>query len=102
MILDNAIRESRITLAHRDHGKGELEKDLAAAEAQLANQQPALNTTSSRANSATKKPPTTPRPPAAPLFGCLAEKQAGGMSYDDAWTLAKKERSTLFEQMTRK
>src|SRR5206468_3483233 len=39
MILDNAVRENRITLAQRDHWKSELEKDLAAAEAQLANQQ---------------------------------------------------------------
>lgn len=38
----------------------------------------------------------------AALVSYLAEKQASGMSYDDAWSLAKKERSALFEQMVRK
>lgn len=102
MILDNSIRDGRITLAQRDEWKTKLEADLTAAETALANQAPALNTTSQTrelgnqkeifANEATRR---------SELLAFISEKQAAGMDYDAAWALAKKERAALFEQMTR-
>jgi hypothetical protein len=41
-------------------------------------------------------------PSALELSAFLSEKQASGMSYDDAWALAKKERAVPFDQMIRK
>jgi hypothetical protein len=102
-ILDNAIRDSRITLAQRDEWKTRLESDLAAAEAQLAKQQPTLNTTSlTRELGNEKSAYETEATRRAQLVAYLAERQAAGLDYDTAWNLAKKERSALFEQMIRK
>jgi hypothetical protein len=103
MILDNAIRESRITLAQRDHWKAELEKDLAAAEAQLVKQQPTLNTTSvTRELGNEKGAYETEATRRAALIGYISEQQAKGLTYDEAWSRAKVERAALFEHMIRK
>lgn len=103
MILDNSIRAGQITLAQRAEWQSKLQQDLAAAEAALANCAPALNTTSvTRDLGEQKQLLANEQTWRAELVAYLAEKQASGMSYDDAWTLAKKERSALFEQMSRK
>jgi phage I-like protein len=103
MILENAVRESRITLAQRDHWKAELEKDLAAAEAQLAKQQPTLNTTSvTRELGNEKGAYDTEATRRAALVGYISEQQAKGLTYDEAWSRAKVERAALFEHMVRK
>lgn len=103
MILDNAVRENRITLAQRDHWKAELEKDLAAAEAQLAKQQPALNTTSvTRELGNEKGAYDTEATRRAALIGYIAEQQAKGLTYDEAWAKAKIDRADIFANMVRK
>jgi phage I-like protein len=100
MILDNAIRESRITLAQRDHWKTELEKDFAAAETALANQQPALNTESKTRELGNQKYAyDTAAGRQAALTAYIGEQMANGLSYDDAWQRAKTEKAEVFVQM---
>jgi hypothetical protein len=103
MILDNAIRENRITLAQRDHWKGEHEKDFAAGETQLANQQPVLNTESTtRELGNHKNAYDTEATRRAALTAYIAEQESTGLSYDEAWAKAKVERADIFANMARK
>jgi hypothetical protein len=103
MILDNAVRENRITLAQRDHWKTELEKDLAAAETALANQQPALNTESkTRELGNQKNAYDTEATRRAALTAYIGEQMANGLSYDDAWQRAKAEKTDIFANMAKR
>jgi hypothetical protein len=103
MILENAIRDSRITLAQRDHWKAELEKDLAAAETALANSAPVLNTKSMTRDLGNEKGAyDTEATRRAALVGYIAEQQSKGLTYDEAWSRAKVERADVFASMARR
>jgi phage I-like protein len=100
MILDNAIRESRITLAQRADWQTKFEKDFAAAETQLANQQPALNTESKTRDLGNHKNVyDTAAGRQAALTTYIGEQMANGLSYDDAWQRAKAEKADIFANM---
>jgi phage I-like protein len=103
MILDNAIRENRITLAQRDHWRAELEKDLAAAEIALANQQPALNTESvTRELGNQKEILANEQSRRAALNDYITQQMANGATYDEAWAKAKMERAEIFANMAKR
>ena len=102
-ILDNAIRESRITLAQRDHWKAEFEKDFAAAETQLANQEPVLNTESATRDLGNHKNAyDTEATRRAALTAYIAEQESKSLTYDEAWQRAKSERADIFANMKAK
>jgi hypothetical protein len=103
MILDNAVSENRITLAQRDHWKGEFEKDFAATETQLANQRPVLNTESTtRELGNHKNAYDTEATRRSALTAYIAEQESKGLSYDEAWQRAKSERADIFANMKAK
>lgn len=103
LALAAAISNSRITIAERADWKEKLEKDFPGNYALLTHKKTDLNTQSQTKDLGNEKKvfdnEATRR---AELTGYLAEKQAAGMSYDQAWALAKKERAGLFEQMGKK
>src|SRR5687767_5067913 len=100
MILDDAIRDSRIKLAERDRWKGDLEKDLAAGEVALANKQPTLNTTSqTRELGNQKNAYDAAAGRQAALTAYIGEQMANVLTYDDAWARAKTERADIFANM---
>jgi phage I-like protein len=100
MLLDNAIRDGRVTLAQRADWQTKFEKDFAAAEMQLANQQPTLNTESkTRELGNQKNAYDTEATRRAALVGYITEQQAKGLSYDEAWSKAKVARADVFANM---
>ena len=102
MILDNAIRESRITIAQREEWKSKLQQDLAAAEAALADCAPALNTRSiTRELGNEKAAYDTEATRRTALTAYISEQEAKGLSYDEAWAKAKIERAEIFTSMQR-
>lgn len=103
LLLDNAVREKLITLAERTHWEGEMLKDLAAAQTALSARKPVLPTESQTKNLGNENRAfQTEATRRTELLAFITEKQNAGLTYDQAWQLAKRERAALFEQMGKK
>jgi hypothetical protein len=77
-------------------------KDLAGAETQLANKQPALNTESkTRELGNHKNAYDTEATRRNALTAYIAEQESKSLSYDEAWAKAKVERADVFTNMVR-
>jgi phage I-like protein len=101
IILDNAIRENRITLAERPDWQTKFTADFAnTLKAISEKKQTDLNTTSQTADlGKDKRALENERTRQTALLAFISEKMAAGLSYEQAWALAKKELAGLFEQM---
>jgi phage I-like protein len=103
LILANAIRDNRITLAEKDQWLTDLTASFETKSAEIESLPPKLNTQSvTRELGNEKAAYDTEATRRAALTGFIEEKMANGLSYDDAWLLAKVERADIFANMVRK
>lgn len=103
LILANAITSNRIPKADEPKWRADLEKDLPATVAALANTKPALPTethTKDLGNARAAYDNESTRRTA--LVAYLADQESKGLTYDEAWAKAKTDRSDIFSAMSKR
>ena len=100
LILANAIVAGRLTLAEKDRWRGELQKDLVAAEKNLANAKAVLNQVSQTVDLGNEKTAYDTEATRRNLLNAFVmEKMGTGLSHMAAWELAKTMHPQIFEKM---
>jgi Mu-like prophage I protein len=100
LILDNAVREGRITIAQRPQWATDLEKDFAGKSVALANEKPKLNT-QSRTNGLGTRSSQAHTPEVQDQCIALANERmaTAKCSWNEAWKWAQGQKPDLFERL---
>jgi len=100
LVLANAVLGKRMTLAEKDHWRGELEKDFAVAEEALGKRRPVLNGESqTRALGNERGQYETPAARSLAIKIHMDQKRAQGVKQEDAWAQTRVELAPVFEMM---
>jgi hypothetical protein len=100
LLLDQAVREGRITAAQRPEWAGKLTADFANETEQLARVKPTIKTAAATEGMGGRKVEiANSRERIAKVQDLVAELQGKGLSYDAAFARVRQEHAALFEQM---